>query len=162
MSPFQGSLYVAALPSLMKFRPYTPADRSACLRLFDTLVPEYFAPNERVDYERFLAGVPQAYHLCIRNDAVLAAFGFVINDTRGRIQWIMAANEARGTGMGGSMMRHVLEAARDAGVHCIDIAASQKSASFFAHYGAKQQKVTKEGWGPGLDRIDMELVVDNF
>ncbi len=145
----------------MTFRAYTASDRDTCLRLFDALVPEYFAPNERADYEQFLAGVPQTYRLAIRGNDILAAFGFVIDGTRGRIQWIMTANTARGTGIGGGMMSYVLDAARDAGVRCIDIAASQKSASFFAHYGATQKKVTIEGWGLGLDRIDMELALDD-
>ena len=37
------------------------------------------------------------------------------------------------------------------------IATSQKSAKFFSRFGAVTRKVTKAGWGPGLDRIDMEL-----
>ena len=38
----------------MQFRAYQPADREACLALFDENCPAFFAPNEREDYEAFL------------------------------------------------------------------------------------------------------------
>ena len=31
-------------------RPYTPTDAPACLLLFDSNVPRYFAPHERQDF----------------------------------------------------------------------------------------------------------------
>jgi hypothetical protein len=39
----------------------------------------------------------------------------------------------------------------------VDIAASQKSAAFFARFGAVTLKVVDNGWGTGMHRIDMEL-----
>ena len=144
---------------MITIRPYAPPDRAACLHLFDTNTPVYFAPNERADYEEFLNNVPAAYYLCTQDDVILAAFGLWTQGIRGRIQWIMVANDARGTGVGGKMMDYILAAASKANVKIIDIAASQKSAAFFAHYGAVHQKTTTEGWGPGLDRVDMILEI---
>ena len=36
------------------FRSYVSTDKSVCLKLFDANCPEFFAPNERVDYAEFL------------------------------------------------------------------------------------------------------------
>ncbi|WP_146260229.1 GNAT family N-acetyltransferase, partial [Stenotrophomonas sepilia] len=38
----------------MNLRVYQPADARACLSIFDSNVPTYFAPEERSDFERFL------------------------------------------------------------------------------------------------------------
>ncbi|WP_383698300.1 hypothetical protein, partial [Streptomyces sp. NPDC057494] len=38
----------------MNLRLYRPADASACLSIFDSNVPTYFAPEERSDFGRFL------------------------------------------------------------------------------------------------------------
>ena len=146
----------------LTFRAYSPADRTACLDLFDANCPEFFAPNERVDYEGFLDEAPSTYWVCVRGREILAAFGFVRHRERGRIQWIMVGREARGLGLGGRMMRRIQAEAGASGVRIIDIAASQKSASFFARYGAEPRQSIPEGWGPGLDRIDMELELTNF
>ena len=41
----------------------------------------------------------------------------------------------------------------------IEIAASHKSAPFFAKFGATVTAHTVDGWGNGMDRIDMELLL---
>jgi hypothetical protein len=41
----------------------------------------------------------------------------------------------------------------------IRIAASHRSAPFFARFGAETVRETPDGWGPGMHRIDMELTV---
>ena len=35
-------------------RPFDPADRAACLALFDSNVPEFFLPGERAEFETWL------------------------------------------------------------------------------------------------------------
>jgi hypothetical protein len=54
-------------------------------------------------------------------------------------------------------MARVLASARASRLSRIDIAASHKSAAFFARYGAVELRRTQDGWGPGMDRVDMEL-----
>ncbi|MDB5218237.1 MAG: family N-acetyltransferase, partial [Myxococcaceae bacterium] len=38
----------------MLLRPYEPADRDACLVVFDSNVPAFFAPHEREGFASFL------------------------------------------------------------------------------------------------------------
>ena len=143
----------------LHFRPFLLSDREACLAVFDTNCPEFFAPNERRDYERFLAGNPSTYVVCIRNHKIVGAYGFKISSEsrRGCISWIMVDASARGNGLGTRMICRVLEAVSSGNTTVIDIAASQKSAPFFARFGAVEINRTLEGWGPGLDRVDMKL-----
>lgn len=143
----------------LHFRPYSPADRPSCLALFDTNCPTFFAPNERSDYEAFLAGNPATYQVGLCGDEIVGAYGLMIDAARrrGRLSWIMVDAAAHGRGLGAGMMRRVLETVRSRGVSVVDIAASQKSAPFFARFGAVERSRAVEGWGSGLDRVDMEL-----
>lgn len=38
----------------MPIRPYAPEDRAACLALFDSNVPNFFAPHERAEFAAWL------------------------------------------------------------------------------------------------------------
>ena len=49
--------------------------------------------------------------------------------------------------------------AKAAGKQVIDIAASHLSAPFFARFGANEVSFTREGWGPAMHRVDMELAL---
>ena len=139
------------------FRPYSGADREACLVIFDANCPTFFAPNERVEYVSFLAAVPDRYEVCEVAGRVVAAFGLV-DDSKGlSLNWIMLDPESQGVGIGADIMKHVISVGRASQSFLIKIAASHKSAPFFAKFGAVATVHTEDGWGPGMDRVDMEL-----
>ena len=85
----------------LHFRPFLLSDREACLAVFDTNCPEFFAPNERRNYEQFLAGNPSTYEVWIRSHKIVGAYGFKISSerNRSRISWIMVDASARGKGL---------------------------------------------------------------
>jgi len=140
------------------FRPYTHADREACLELFDANCPEFFAPNERNDYVRFLDAEPKGYEACIVGDRIAGAFGLIAGDARRmHLNWILLDPKFQGLGIGSAIMSRIATLARDAGTDVIDIAASHKSAPFFAKFGAVATATIRDGWGPGMYRVDMEF-----
>ncbi len=137
----------------MIFAPYTQAHRERCLCLFDANCPEFFAPVERAEYEAFLAPGLEGYLVCIVDDEVVGAFG--MHDAAGYcLRWILLDPAAQGRGVGSAMMTRVLEIGDG---RAISIAASHKSAPFFARFGARVVEETPDGWGPGMHRVDMEL-----
>jgi GNAT superfamily N-acetyltransferase len=142
------------------FKPYTSYDREICLDLFDANCPQFFAPNERADYASFLDAGPQDYELCLVDGQVAGAFGLIGNgDVRRRLNWIMLDPRFHGFGAGRAIMSRVVARAAFDGVQAVDIAASHKSAPFFEKCGAVTMAVTENGWGPGMHRVDMELLV---
>ena len=150
---------------MIQCRPYIASDREACLGLFNANCPEFFAENERHDYDRFLMNDSLSYRVCFSTiNKILGAYGLVVDLEKncGRIRWIMADKKARGCGLGTYMMHQILEEATAQRIPFIKIAASQKSAPFFAKFGAVEHKITAEGWGSGLDRVDMELMLNKF
>ena len=143
----------------LRFLSYRAGDLEACLSLFDANCPAFFAPQERVEYAAFLRQAPAGYELCWEGERLLGAFGFRAARAapRGRLDWIMIDPEAQGRGIGTRMMDRLLERASAARTGVVEIAASQHSEPFFARFGAREVARTADGWGPGMDRIDMEL-----
>jgi GNAT superfamily N-acetyltransferase len=139
-------------------RSFLAADNGSCLALFDQNCPEYFDPGERADYAAFLESRPAGYELCLLDGHCVGAFGVCERAEGGvALRWILIAPAAQGQGVGTTMMARALEHCRARGVPVLHIAASQKSAPFFARFGARTVKRIPQGWGPQLDRIEMEL-----
>lgn len=146
------------MQSRISFRLYSSADREACLAIFDANCPTFFAPNERVDFVSFLEAVPDRYEVCEVAGRVVAAFGLIVDDSNGvNLNWIMLDPGSQGAGIGSAIMKRVISAGRASQSSLIKIAASHKSAPFFAKFGAVSTRHTENGWGPGMDRVDMEL-----
>lgn len=140
------------------FRPYGTTDRSACLTVFDANCPVYFAPNEREDYERFLDAGPIGYEVCLVDGQIAGAFGLLGDRGQGKsLNWILISPDFQGIGVGTAIMDRVISSGRESGVCFLSIAASQKSAPFFARFGAVTVAVRPDDWGPGMHRVDMEL-----
>ena len=142
----------------INFRPYRDADRQACTSIFDANCPEFFAPNERQEYDKFLDGVSGDYEVCEVDGRVLGAFGlFVDGENVKMLNWILLDPQTQGIGVGSKIMERVIQLSRASQTRTVKIAASHKSAPFFARFGATTASSTKNGWGPGMDRVDMEL-----
>ena len=82
------------------FRPYCNADYQACTDIFDANCSEFFAPNERQEYERFLEDVSEGYEVCEVDGRVLGAFG-LLGDGKDekRLNWILVDPQTQGIGI---------------------------------------------------------------
>lgn len=140
------------------FRSYSSTDKEICLGLFDANCPEFFAANERTDYASFLDANPINYELCLAEGRIVGAYG-LMGDRSGHrnLNWILLSPQAQGSGIGSIIMGRVIDLARGSGLSLVNIAASHKSAPFFARFGAVIVAETDNGWGPGMHRVDMEL-----
>ena len=146
--------------STIRFRAWRHSDRDACLSIFDANCPEFFAHNERSEYANFLDAAPSGYEVCIAAGRVVGAFGLIDNaDDVRNLNWIMIDPESQGLGIGSAIMERVVSLASASRSSSIHIAASHKSAAFFERFGAVATGRTRDGWGPGMDRVDMVLRV---
>jgi GNAT superfamily N-acetyltransferase len=140
------------------FRPYSDADYQACVDIFDANCPEFFAPNEREEYTAFLRDLHEGYEVCHVDGHVAGAFGLSRAGEMARgLDWILLDPRVQGVGIGTRIMKRVAHVGRTSGAKLVRISASHKSAPFFARFGAKAISVTKNGWGPGMHRVEMEL-----
>lgn len=146
------------MPANVAFRPYSPADKQYCLDIFEGNCPEFFAPNERAEYEKFLDSNSANYEVCCIGPIVVGAFGLIGNDARTRnLNWILLNTKLQGSGIGSAIMERIMSLARTLDLNCVSIAASHKSAAFFSRFGAICVESVNDGWGPGMHRINMEL-----
>lgn len=142
----------------ISFCTYSDNDKEACLSLFDENCPEYFAPNEREDYEGFLSAGPKEYQVCSCGDEIVGVFGlFKTCDVEAKLNWILLSPKRQGGGLGSLIMERVKSQANLASFQRITIATSHKAYKFFLKKGASIISETQNGWGPGMHRIDMEL-----
>ncbi|MEP7347534.1 MAG: GNAT family N-acetyltransferase [Gemmatimonadaceae bacterium] len=139
------------------FRAYRPPDDVECLALFDENCPAFFAPNERDDYQAFLREDLSRYEVCVIDDHVVGAFGVFLEAKGLALRWILLSPNVQGKGIGSAIMSRVLEVVRGHGGAVLHIAASHKSAPFFAKFGAQEVATTPDGFGPGMHRVDMVL-----
>ncbi|OLQ94532.1 GNAT family N-acetyltransferase [Vibrio ponticus] len=142
----------------ISFRAYTPSDKDACLQVFDSNCPAYFATNEREDYASFLESNPTGYEVCLLNNNIIGAYGLSGSSLEFySLNWILISPNAQGVGVGDQFMNRAISKAKQLNVAKIKIAASHLSAPFFAKYGAIEISTIPDGWGLGMHRIDMEL-----
>ncbi len=144
--------------SNIAFKRYRRSNYDACMVLFDANCPRYFAANERDEYAGFLAGCPSGYEICEWNSKLCGAFGLTQGGTQeARLNWILLDPDAQGMGIGSTIMRRILDASRASGATTLGIATSQHVAAFFEKFGAAVTATAPEGFGPGLDRVDMVI-----
>ncbi|MDX2410354.1 MAG: GNAT family N-acetyltransferase [Woeseiaceae bacterium] len=140
------------------FRPYRKGDFNACIDIFDANCPEYLAPSERQDYEKFLEDPPKGYEVCEIDGQVIGVFG-LIGDSKieKRLNWILVDAKTQGMGVGARIMERVIHLGRQSKTKTVGLATSQKVAPFFEKYGATTTSITRDGHGLGIDRVDMVL-----
>lgn len=147
----------------MTIRDYTTADRSACLAVFDSNVPGFFAPAERDLFAAFLDALPGPYLVIEDDDGVVLGCGgyAVVPETRtADFCWGMVRQDRHGTGLGRLLADARLDGIRaDAAVEAVALNTSQHTRGFYERRGFRTELVTPDGFAPGLDRYDMRLVL---
>ncbi|MBB5235246.1 GNAT family N-acetyltransferase [Deinococcus budaensis] len=145
-------------------RPFTSTDREACLALFDSNVPGFFAPHERAEFETWLgqpfdSGEFGEYFVLEDTGRVVACGGVWLDLARPErsagLSWGMVAREAHRRGYGSKLLAFRLERLRELGAREAHLDTTPQSASFFARFGFREVGRVPGGYGPGLDRVDM-------
>ena len=145
-------------------RPYRPTDFAACLALFDGNVPQFFAATERADFADFLRDHGDLPYLVVEQGGAVVACGGVDvtagpeGSKWGCLTWGMVDRSRQGQGLGRVLTTARLDLLRARPeVREVAIETSQHTAGFYAGFGFLVTCVTPDGFGPGLDRVDMVL-----
>ncbi|WP_425612985.1 GNAT family N-acetyltransferase [Xanthomonas rydalmerensis] len=147
-------------------RPYAAQDQAACMALFDSNVPQFFDRSERAAFEHFLQHDTGAWHylVIVRAGTIVACGGHALS-ADGRVAsfgWGMVERRLHRQGLGRALTEARLDACRrSTGVARIELDTSQHTQAFYARFGFSVDRVVANGYGPGLDRWDMALNLDN-
>ncbi len=147
-------------------RAYAPSDQDACLALLDGNSPTFFTASDRTMFEAFLADLAVAwgYRVLERDGRLVACGGCTVeaDGTTAGFCWGMVDRALQGTGLGTQLTAMRLrDAAAIPGVTRVRLDTSQLTQGFYARFGFRPVRVTRDGYGPGLDRWDMVLTLDD-
>ena len=145
----------------MDIRPYTVADRAACLAVFDSNTPEFFRPEERPQLEAFLDEPRAAYFVIEHEGSIVGCGGHYRMETgpaQARLVWGMVRRDRQRQGLGRFLLLYrIREITRMGGVQMVGLETSQHAAPFFQRQGFKVASVEKDGYGSGTDRLAMAM-----
>jgi N-acetylglutamate synthase-like GNAT family acetyltransferase len=143
----------------MDVRAYSPDFRAQCLALFDSNTPHFLAPRERADFAAFLDASPEHYFLLDHDGAIVACGGWDDGPHTGLVtlRWGMVQSEFHGNGIGRYLLLYRLRELAKQGAQRVHLQTSQHTAGFFEKQGFKTQSVTKDGFGPGIDRVELTM-----
>ena len=147
----------------MTVRDYLPADRAACLAVFDSNVGGSFLASERADFETFLDTLPGPYLVIEENGVIIACGGYAPNEEApdtADLCWGMVRLDLQGTGIGKLLVGARLNRIRaGSAFSSVFLKTSHETAPFYERFGFVTQQVVENGIAEGLHRYDMKLTL---
>jgi len=155
---------------MMLIREYKATDRKACLDIFNSNMPLYFARHEFTLLENWLDSkdkneiayrnnIAEHFYVVEHDSKVAACGGFYITDNnKASMAWGMVNSALHKKGIGKEFLLYRIEEIKHLypGIE-ISLDTSQHTYSFFEKIGFVVVKITKDGYGNDLDRYDMIL-----
>lgn len=144
----------------MDLRPYAAADRGACLAVFDTNAPGAFDLAERPKFAAFLEGLTNPYVVMEHDGAVVGCGGYRIDAEHkmALLRWGMIRRDVQKMGLGRLLLLYrIREISKAASAERVRLATAPPAARFFEKQGFKIVEVVKDGYAPGLDRVEMQM-----
>jgi len=144
----------------MDLRPYLPGDRDLCLVLFDSNTPHFFDSRERRKFEEFLDEQRCSYFVMEHDGAIVGCGGFEIepDKTTARLVWGMVRSDSHKLGLGRYLLLFRLrQITKVGGIQIVYVDSPQQSAPFYKKQGFKVIRTVKNGYAPGLDRVEMMM-----
>ena len=155
----------------MVLRKYSSSDKLTCLRIFRGNCPRYFDQSEFALFEKYLddlSGTAEVHnsrdhtYLVLEDSGTIKGCGgyyYVHELNESRLAWGMIDSRFHGQGLGTALFMHrKAEIIRKWPESRLTLGTSQHTYSFYQKMGFVVQRVVKSGYGPDLDRYDMELV----
>lgn len=145
---------------MLRVRTFEPADRDGCLAIFDSNCPRFLHTEERPGFAEWLAA-PQGTYLVIEEDgAVIGCGGFALEDDQVTLTltWGLLHAAHHGRRLGELLLLERLVRSLDTcdATHS-KLGTTRMIEPFFGRVGYRRVSETPDGWGPGLDRVDLRL-----
>lgn len=144
-------------------RPFQPADTGACLQVFDSNVPVFFAPEEREEFRHHLSaidGQAHRYFVLTCGGQVRACGGISLSGATARLTWGMVARDWQGRGLGARLLSERLAAVADLpAIRRVALSTGARTVVFYERAGFRLLRVIPDGFAAGLDACAMERQV---
>jgi predicted GNAT family N-acyltransferase len=137
---------------------YQPIFREQCIALFESNLPQFFAPEEKSLFIDWLDQTTEEYFVVKDQDTVVACGGIFFDEkTReAGLSWGMVHAARHGQGIGRTFTAHRLALIRSKYPDAvIRIETSQHTKAFYEKLGFVTVNVIKDGFAKGLDLYAM-------
>ncbi len=146
-------------------RPHTAADRAACLAIFDSDVPGFFAAAERADFAAYLDRAGARYAVFCAADGTVVGGGGQGGRADGttaivRRGLILQPYHRRGLGRRPALAR-LGQAVADPAITRVVLHTTGRTAGFYRALGFRATAVLPDHYGPGPDQHAMVAAVDD-
>ena len=158
---------------IMNIRNYTSGDHEACIAIFKSNCPTYFEERELAEFDKWLthrdtvednrpaySNASADYYYVMEDEGeVVGCAGFYVTADGKAISmaWGMIHAGHHKKGYGTLLYQYRLQKVADLNQDLkITLNTSQYTFGFFEKMGLKVTKITPKGYGPNLDRYDME------
>ena len=153
----------------MFFRPYTPADKEACVAILHSSVPTYTLLEEVAEYAAWLdrACVPGAEDPCeylvgapAPGAPLVCAGGvaYAVTAPVAVLCWGIVRTDQHRRGIGSALLTTRLDRVRArGGVESVLMNTTDAAVGFFLRHGFVVTGRVKDDYGPGVDRLDLAL-----
>ena len=149
----------------MILRPCTDLDKPACIAIARGNTPLFILENELPELEAILNNPPCPYFV-VENAAreVIACGGYRLlpEKNAARLCWGMVRRDLHRAGVGRFLLRARLDEIRKTNVETVALDTSQHSMGFFEKEGFTTIQKIQNGYGAGLDRVEMELKIQKI
>ena len=141
------------------FRSYRADFQQACLRILDSNIPQYFTPEDQIDFLKFLNHLPGPYVVLSIQDEIVGCGGWAFNEANhlGHLTWGIIDASYHGQGLGIALLHYRLNALKEAGATLVRLSTTQVVEAFFQKQGFYTEKRYPNGYGHGLDRLEMKM-----
>jgi ribosomal protein S18 acetylase RimI-like enzyme len=143
----------------MLYRAYTPADRAACLAIFDSNRDRFFSDGDCADFEKFLDAPPGFYGVLCDDDGMVVGCGGIVVCDDGKaavLTWGMVYADRHRQGLGKALTLARLEKLADFPcVEKVTMHTSQETIGFYLRMGFRLERQIPDGYRTGLDRCDL-------
>ncbi|GHO80288.1 acetyltransferase [Ktedonobacter sp. SOSP1-85] len=145
-------------------RRYTKIDYSACMNILESNIPRYFLPQDREDFRLFLESPSGVYNVLEDHEGTIIGCGGIATRHQGEdgiLTWgmIHAMRHRQGWGRRLTLAR-LAQLCALSSVKRITLHTSQESVGFYERLGFRTLAFTVDGYGAGLHRHDMQLIID--
>lgn len=145
---------------MLRVRPYRPADRDACLAIFDSDCPRFLHPEERPGFAAWLDSLQGTYLVIEEDGGVIGCGGYALEEdgVTLTLTWGLLHADHHGRRLGDLLLLERLARALDEcdATHS-KLGTTELIEPFFERVGYRRVSKTPDGWGPGLDRVDLRL-----
>lgn len=146
----------------MLIRPFTQADRPACLALLRSNSPEAFIESDEPEFLAFLDHLPGPYFVAVEAAGAVIACGGIAEERAepqvATLCWGMVHSKAHARGIGSTLLKHRMAQFLPARPHLqfLRVNTTQTAQGFFAKHGFQVTEVKPAFYAPHLDHVRME------